>query len=53
MTEQLKEDHREALLNTIEALIDINYKILELLDRRLTTLEDYVDFDSKKEGNEG
>lgn len=46
MTEE-QENHREALLNAIAVLIRVNYKILALLDQRLTTLEDEC---SKKEG---
>ena len=38
-----KQDPKEALLNTIEALITVNYKILKLLDQRLTRLEDQIE----------
>jgi len=38
-----KQDPKETLLNAIEALININYRILKLLDQRVTRLEDQIE----------
>ena len=48
MTDEAQEKPRgELLIDLIEDLITINYKILKLLDQRVTILEDEC---SKKEG---
>ena len=49
--EQEEKPRGELFIDLIEKLLDTNYLMLELLDQRLTTLEDQIDFEcSKKEG---
>jgi len=52
MKDTSKIEQEEALLLTIEKLLDINYKILEITDERLSDLEDQVFLErQKKKGN--
>jgi len=43
MTNEEQEKPGEALVNTVEELLNVNYLILELLDQRLTRLEDQIE----------
>lgn len=40
MTGEEEKPRGELLIDLIEDLLDVNFKILELLDKRLTDLED-------------
>jgi len=51
MTEQ--EDPREASIRVLKGLLDVNYKILKVVDARLTDLEDRADLLEKKKEIEG
>lgn len=48
MTEQQEKPRGEVLLELVEQLLDINYKLFQVVDQRLTALEDEC---SKKEGD--
>lgn len=48
MTDEKEKPKGEVLVDLVERLLHINYLILEVVDARLTVLEDEC---SKKEGN--
>lgn len=51
MTEQKEENKGKSLLLIVEKLLDTNYKIFEIIDARLSALEDQAElFETKKEG---
>ena len=50
-TVQQKENIEEGYVRVLERLLGVNFKILEIIDMRLTELEDQVELLEKKKGN--